>query len=378
MKIGFDAKRANSNRTGLGNYSRFVIEALCEYYPQDKHLLYVPKRKKNAQFDEIVSAFDSTSVELPKKGIWQGALSSLWRIGAMTSDLASDGVEIFHGLSNEIPFGVKRSGAKIVVTIHDLIFLRYPQFYKPIDRWIYTQKFRYACQKADLVIAVSECTKRDIVKFFGIDPSKIEVVYQGCDPMFAVRYSEQEKQVVREKYNLPQKFILNVGSLEARKNLMLCVKTLAKLDNSIHLVACGKHTPYTDEVMHYVRENNLEERVHLLHNTEYQDLAKIYQCAEVFMYPSLFEGFGIPIIEALSGGVPVVAATGSCLEEAGGDAAKYVDPEDDTAAAAYIQQLLTSQTVRNQAIERGLEYVKRFSKASIAQVIRSCYERVLK
>ncbi len=378
MNIGFDAKRANSNGTGLGNYSRFIVESLCESYPDSNYLLYVPKYKQNAQFEDIVSQHNSTEVKLPRRGFWRGLLSSLWRIGPIRGDIRRDGVEIFHGLSNEIPYGIAKSGARSVVTIHDLIFLRYPQFYKPIDRWIYRKKFSYACRRADLIIAVSECTKRDIVEYFGVEPSRVVVVYQGCDPMFVERYTPQELCGVREKYNLPSRFILNVGSIESRKNLMLGVQALEYVDSSLHLVACGRHTLYADEVMAYAKERGLEHRVHLLHKTEYRDLAKIYQCAEVFIYPSLFEGFGIPIIEALSSGIPTVATTGSCLEEAGGDAALYVEPTDYRALATQITRLIEDKELRQYAIERGMKYVKRFSKPSIAQEIMHYYKELLK
>ncbi len=377
MKIGFDAKRANANNTGLGNYSRFVIGALAEFAPENSYQLYVPRRRENMEYAELLRTFPALEQRLPASQFWRGLLSSLWRTFAIKGDLRREGVDIFHGLSNEIPLALRSSSVRSVVTIHDLIFLRYPKLYKPIDRWIYNLKFRYAARHADLVIAVSECTKRDIVELYGVAPERIEVVYQGCAPHFAVKCSDDAKRALRAKYNLPAKFILNLGTLEERKNLLLCVKSLEQLPSDIHLVACGRATPYSAEVMQYAQERGVADRITLLHNCSYGDLPALYQSSELFIYVSRYEGFGIPIIEALSSGVPVVAATGSCLEEAGGDAALYVSPDDVGECAEAIKRFLDDAELRNAAIERGYQHIKRFSKESIAQQLTALYNSIL-
>lgn len=138
--------------------------------------------------------------------------------------LIADGVQLYHGLSNELPIGIHKTGIRSVVTIHDLIFLRYPEFYAPIDRKIYNFKFRYACKVADRVIAVSECTKRDIMKYYHIPAEKIDVVYQGCDERFSVQVNMEEKEEIRIRYNLPEKYILNVGSIDPVKIYCLQLK----------------------------------------------------------------------------------------------------------------------------------------------------------
>ena len=205
--------------------------------------------------------------------------------------------------------------------------MRYPQYYQSIDRKIYTYKFRKASENADKIIAISECTKRDIIRYFNIPDDKIEVVYQGCDPVFARPVSKKEKDRVRAAYGLPERFILSVGTIEERKNLLLAVKAVEKLDD-VHLVAIGKSTDYAKKVQDYVEAHGLENRVHIIHNLKFGDLPILYLLASLFVYPSRFEGFGIPIVEALSAGVPVIASTGSCLEEAGGEHSIYVDPDD--------------------------------------------------
>ena len=142
--------------------------------------------------------------------------SALWRTFFIKRGLLQDGVQLYHGLSNELPVGIHRTGIRSVVTIHDLIFLRYPQYYHRLDRIIYNRKFNNACRKADRIVAVSECTKRDIVKFYGISPEKIDVVYQRCETVFARPVSKKEKDRVRAAYGLPERFILSVGTIEER------------------------------------------------------------------------------------------------------------------------------------------------------------------
>jgi glycosyltransferase involved in cell wall biosynthesis len=300
--------------------------------------------------------------------------SSLWRIFGIKKDIRESKISVYHGLSNELPFGIKNTGVKSTVTIHDLIFLRYPEYYKPIDRFIYRLKFQYACKKADKIIAVSECTKRDIVSFFHTPEYKIVVIYQGCHPIYNEKVSEEKKKAVAEKYHLPSRFLLNVGSIEARKNLLLTVKVLKKIPEDIHLVAVGKSTPYQMEVEKYAEKSGIASRLHILNNVSFEDLPAIYQSAVLFVYPSFFEGFGIPVIEALSSEIPVIAATGSCLEEAGGPGSIYVNPNDDTELSEQIMEILNDRELTNKMIETGKEQVKRFSEESIASEIINLYK----
>lgn len=375
IQIGYDAKRANANRTGLGNYSRFIIRALKESGSGDRLRLYIPKRKANTEYDELLT-LPGVSSHLPDRPWWR-ALSALWRTFFIAPQLKREGVELFHGLSNELPTGLRERGIRSIVTIHDLIFEVLPACYKPADRLIYRQKFRSACRRADRVVAVSECTKRDIVRLYGIDPQKIEVIYQGCDEMFAKEYSPEEIRAVAQRYDLPARYLLNVGTLEERKNLLEIVQALKHLPEEIHLVAVGKHTAYTSQVEAYAAAHGLKHRLHLLHKVAYRDLPLIYGGAEVMAYPSRYEGFGIPIIEALNMGIPVVAATGSCLEEAGGPATLYVSPDSPEELAAAVQRILNEEGLRERMAEAGRRYVERFHKEVIAKQMSELYDRVI-
>ena len=364
MQIGFDGKRATQNFTGLGNYSRYILQILSKYQLQNSYLLYSPKSPKKTG---ILPS--NIQLKLPERSNFK----TWWRSFGIIKDLQKDKIDLFHGLSNEIPFGLKKHQIPSLVTIHDLIFLRFPKYYKLIDRIIYQYKFKYACANADHIVAVSDQTKRDIIRFYKTDPSKISVVYQSCDSSFRSPVDFSLLVDVRLKYKLPDKFILNVGSIEERKNVLVIVKALKQIPTEISLVIIGKETAYADNVKKYIADNGLSSRVHLLNNVSFADLPAIYQSARTFVYPSKFEGFGIPILEALYSGVPVIAATGSCLEEAGGPSSKYIHPDNDIEFAKAINEVNQNSVLKAKMIEDGYIYAKKFDDQLISKQITDLY-----
>lgn len=376
MKIGYDGKRAVQNFTGLGNYSRYVLEALQEYFPDNEYVIYATKWKENPRINSVFNGRSST-LRLPFLGWWR-KFPFLWRTWGMASMLRMDKIELYHGLSNELPLNIHRiKGVKSIVTVHDLIFLHLPKCYHFIDRLIYNYKFKKSCKNADRIIAVSECTKRDIVSAYGIPADKVEVIYQGCDPIFAEIVPEGRKSEVRGLYALPEHYILSVGTIEERKNALLAVKAMRYLPEQYHLVLVGWKKPYAKRIEEYILQNGLEQRVHILEGIPFADLPVIFQCADVFVYPSYYEGFGIPILEALNSRIPVVAATGSCLEEAGGPHSLYIHPDDDKGLADAIAQSLAPEN-RQQMISEGLKWAAQFSKEQMARETMRCYDAVLK
>ena len=376
MRIGFDGKRAIQNFTGLGNYSRYIVDILCHFYPTNEYILYAPKKQESKRLNQLTEQYQQLTLAYPATFLWK-KLRSLWRIWGVSSELKKEGIDIFHGLSNELPLNIHKSGIKSIVTIHDLIFLRYPQYYHFIDRKIYAYKFRKACENADRIIAISECTKRDIIQYFNIPNEKIEVVYQGCDISFTQPVTEEKKLEVRAKYKLPDHYVLNVGSIEERKNILVAVQALRMLPQHIHLVIIGRRTSYTDKVEHFIKENGLSKRVHIINNVPFSDLPALYQSAEIFVYPSRFEGFGIPIIEALYSGIPVIAATGSCLEEAGGPDSIYVDPDDVEGVANAIRLIYSDEEKRKNIVKQGRDFVKRFSDKQQSEEIITVYKKLI-
>jgi glycosyltransferase involved in cell wall biosynthesis len=372
MIIGFEAKRAFKNFTGLGNYARSVIQILAHQYPENQYFIYSPDLVKNSRTDFLFLLKNGTIRSAPFK-----FLKSFWRSKGVITNLLKDKVDIYHGLSHEIPLGLKNKGIKSVVTIHDLIYLRFPQYFKPIDRKIYNIKFRSACKHADRIIAISEQTKKDIVHFFGTDENKIEVVYQGCDTIFYHLASFENLAEVRLKYQLPKDYLLCVGTLENRKNQLLILKALLHLPNDTQLVLVGKSTSYKETLMTFISTNSLENRVKIISNVDFKDLPAIYQQAKIFVYPSIFEGFGIPILEALNSGVPVIGAKGSCLEEAGGPHSLYIQPDDEIELSAAISKILDNETLKNEMIEKGKQFALNFREENIAKNLMRVYQKTI-
>lgn len=372
MRLGFDGKRAANNLTGLGNYSRSLIYHLAKEFPANQYFIYTPKIK--AKIEKLpLFALPNTKLELPT----EGKSKLFWRSFSIKSQLKKDKIELFHGLSHEIPFGIKHIGLKSIVTIHDLIFLRKPKYYKFIDRLIYKFKSKYACHKTDKIIAISEKTKADIIEFYHINPTKIEVIYQSCDDGFKTLQTSAEKENVRLKYNLPEKYLLNVGTIEHRKNLLLLIKALKTVNDDYKLVVIGKETKYAKLVKNEIANLSLQNRVIFLKDIPFADLPSIYQMAQIFIYPSYYEGFGIPIIEALYSKTPVIAATGSCLEEAGGPKSCYISPDNEIELANQINNILANEELQENMKNEGLKYVQKFNNDVVSKQIINCYLKTI-
>jgi glycosyltransferase involved in cell wall biosynthesis len=374
MRIGFDAKRFFNNYTGLGNYSRNILKNLSSTFPENEYFLYSPKIRNNPETNEYINSGKYHLVES------DSAFKSLWRSYGIKNNMIKDKIHVYHGLSNEIPFGIKKTKIKSLVTIHDLIFLKYPELYPLVDRSIYDIKYRYACKNADVVIAISKATKNDIVKYYNIDPHKIKVVYQPCAENFIIPKSYEDLASLVLKHKLPQNYILYVGSVIRRKNLMNIVKAYKILpaDLRLPLVIVGKaDNVYKQNIIEYIRQNQLDKYVIWLENVTNNDLPAIYQKSSLFIYPSRYEGFGIPILEALFSKVPVITSKVSSLPEAGGHYSYYIDPEKPEEIASAIYKILTDHKMSKVMVDKGYEYAMQFTGEAVAQRLMEVYRSLI-
>jgi glycosyltransferase involved in cell wall biosynthesis len=371
MNIGFEAKRIFHNKTGLGNYSRDLVRILSNYFPENNYLLYNPLPTNENLFETN----DSNVIEKKPTSNFYSKFYNLWRQKGVVKDLVSDDIKLFHGLSGEIPSGLNKTKIKSIVTVHDLIFMSLPQFYSFLDRAIYFYKFRKSTTKSDLVIAISEQTKSDLIKYFNVPSRKIKVVYQGCNPAFKKEYSLARKKNIIDKYNLPTNFILNVGTVESRKNVLSAVKAIQNIDTT--LVIVGTPTAYKKKIENYIIQNNLEHKILFLNNVEVEELAILYQLATLFIYPSLYEGFGIPIIESLYSKTPVITTKGGVFHESGGPNTLYIDINNLDEISNSITLLLNNFELRKEMAEKGFDFVQKFNDEHIASNIYNVYKSLL-
>lgn len=372
MKIGFDAKRAFFNASGLGNYSRNTLNAIRQNCPDIEMLLFSPRKPR--LYTEALS-FENTKIITSQ---WKSRMfQSLWRTRSIAQVGANAGIEIYHGLSNEIPVGLSKKGIRSVVSVHDLIFIRHPELYNSIDRRIYNAKTFAACRLADKIVAVSRQTRDDLVRFYGVNPEKIEIIYQNCHPRFLSACSHKTIEAVLMKYELPKNFMLFVGTIETRKNVLNILKAMHMFDIELPLVLVGRPTEYLNSIVGYAKKHHLTERLFIRHNVPDEDLPAMYQSALMFVYPSLFEGFGIPVLEAVSSGVPVITANLSSLPEAAGHHSILTDPGSPHLLGKAIIELAGNESMRNSMILEGKKHAEAFSPESIALQWHTLYESLL-
>jgi len=378
LTIGFDAKRIVRNGTGLGSYGRTLINDLAAIKGLDLRL-YAPDKGREDLREQVSEQENVHYVypQIPHLPLLTGLCKSHWRSVGILKNLETDGVQVFHGLSGELPIGIRKTGIKTVVTIHDLIFMRHPEYYNWIDVQIYKRKFFQTLREADRIVAISECTRRDISELGGIPKESIDLIYQSCATRFAVDVKPEEANRVSAHYQLPKRYVLSVGSIEERKNMLLAVKSLPFLPEDVHLVMVGKATKYSARILQEAQHSGLTRRIHVLHGVPDVDLPALYTQAEAFVYPSRYEGFGIPIIEAIRMGLPVVACTGSCLEEAGGPDSLYVNPDDAEGLAAALRQVLKGAEGRQIRIEKSQLYVRRFENNDAARFFANLYQELV-
>ncbi|UOE39481.1 glycosyltransferase family 4 protein [Chryseobacterium oryzae] len=363
MKIAFDAKRFFHNTSGLGNYSRDLVRILAAYFTDNEYILF--NKNKSQRGSDILSNTNVHFIETSK-----GKMSRQLKMG---KDAQKQNADIFHGLSGELPLVWDKKPIKKIVTIHDLIFVRYPQYYSFFDRKIHLWKFKKAAHLADKIIAISEQTKRDIITYLKVPESKIEVIYQGCHKAFKENQNEELILRAKEKFELPERFILNVGTIEERKNLLNVVKALK--DTNIPLIVVGKKTKYFKKVEQFVQQNKIT--VKFLEGVSMEELAVMYKLADIFIYPSFFEGFGIPVIEALFSKTVVITSNTSCLPEAGGPDSLYIDPQNVQDIRSKIKFLWENESERKRRADKGFEFVQKFNDEPIANAVMNLYKEVL-
>lgn len=367
MKIGYEAKRIFHNRSGLGNYGRNLLTGLARYYPENQYWLYNPY-PANIPF----AVGPMVREQRPKYAL--KIYGQWWRQYALAKRAAADRVDLFHGLSQELPHHLDRYQIPSVVTVHDLIFERFPQLYRPIDRKIYRQKLGRACQMASRIVAVSQQTSNDLTDVLDIAPQQILVVPQSCDPVFW-QDLRQEIPLLRKRHNLPERFLLFVGTLEPRKQPVELAKRC--LAERIPLVLVGKAGSYWRD---FWEKLSLKEQqwIRPLRVESVRDLAALYQASAGFVYPSLFEGFGIPLLEAQASKVPLITFDNSALKEVAGPGTWLVKNEDWPGLSQALRALWGNlEEAQQRAIENHRFARQSFTAESLSAQWNEIYQSLL-
>jgi glycosyltransferase involved in cell wall biosynthesis len=370
MRIGFDAKRLFVNNTGLGNYSRTLVENLHRFHPEHDLYLYAPRLVRN----DRTEVFFESGYRLRSP---LGPAKMGWRSFGMTHDLRKDGIELYHGLSHELPFNLEKSKIPSVVTIHDLLYKYFPMDFPLIDRWVYEKKFSAACSKADRIIAISEATRTDIMEHFGIRPQRIQVIYQTIHPIFRHTPAMETISNVREKYNLPAEFILYVGSIIRRKNLEVLIKALDLMPpkKRLPLIIVGNGKIYLDYIEQLIDDLKLHHNIIRIKNPSLDEINIFYRLASISVYPSLMEGFGLPVLESIACGTPVITTRRSSLVEAGGKVAYYIDGGDEEELAALMMQKIGTKESFGENIEVQ-RHLAQFYPERLTEQLDNLYKEV--
>lgn len=370
MKIGFDAKRAFQHYTGLGNYSRNIIRCMIKHHPDHEYFLFTPEVHHHDFYLEMK--------DLPNVKIIQPKIkffTSYWRRFSITKLINRLQLDVYHGLSNELPYNISKSKVKKIATIHDLIPFKEDVFRNPIEDFFYKSKLRSACKNADTVVSISKATANDIVQLFQTDSNKIKVIYQPIilnENAKALDHYTNELLAIKKKYQLPDQFLLQVGTVEYRKNIQIIIKAMIKLKEPfLHYVIVGKKTRFYKSLLSFSTNNGLMQQVHFIDPVNDDELACIYLLAEAVVYPSLYEGFGLPIVEAISFGKPVLTTKGGCFEEAGGPGAYYCNTSNVDEVATAITNILGAD--HNETIAAGQRYISQFSSKAAADALMNSY-----
>jgi len=377
MKIALITEPEKEFGAGVGRYSRSLVSALLRLHSSHHFLLVSDDHAKMQVASGTAEdlSVSERSTQLFRKYYHGPGSTYLWYLSL---PFRLKEANLVHNLA-QIPTCFSFT-AKSVITIHDLSPLSLPHTHHPLKRWIYHALLPSTLYKAEGIITVSETTRQELVHFYPRTAGKIWTIPHGVDPLFRVIQDERERERVRKAYRLDTPFLLTVGQIERRKNLVRLTEAFAKLrsrgDNHC-LVLVGRPSFQAKEVYQAIARSGLKDRVRILGPVPDQDLAVLYNLATFLVFPSLYEGFGLPALEAMACGLTVCAARAGALPEVVGDAGMFFDPYDVEEMAEVIWRLLNEPGLRQELAARGLKRAEEFSWEQCAAATLQVYDEVL-
>ncbi len=372
MAIYVDVSSAVHAKAGIGRYAGSLAQALILRDPERFALFY--NRTGSSLPPEGLESVPARTVRAGYKpwrmAVWMGQLAGI------SFNKLVPGAELFHATEHLLP---PLRGVPTVLTVHDMIFKLFPQHQKKLNYWYLNATMPLYCRRADAIITVSESSKRDIVAHYGLDPARVNVIYEAAAPGF-VPAAPQSAAEARRRYSLPDRYMIHVGTIEPRKNLSRLVEALQQLRKTgltIPLVVVGSKGWLYDDFFQRLEASDVRDAVHFPGYVPSADLPLIYSAASLAVMPSVYEGFGLPVLEAMACGTPVVSSETSSLPELGGEAARYFDPYDVEAMAETIGAVWTDEPLRGDMREKGLVQAARFSWENAAEQTWALYESIL-
>ncbi len=373
--IGFNVRHAIEDDSALSSYSQYIIDAMSLACPRRAYFrLYADRESTNKSYGTLTQRHNVEAM-LPDGRVWR-KMPWLWRQYPIDNDLRRGDVELYHSLDDTLPYGLSRHNIRSIVTVHTLDYLSTRMLQNPIKSAYRRIMTHSSLRRADRIITLSEGLKHDIVEMFGIDSDKIDVIYRGCESIYAEAPDAELLRETREKYDLPERYILTCGTQHQRKNTAVILEALTLTNDDLHLVILSEHTPYTARLQQRAKELGITPRLHIVEPSTLEERVALYHLAEVYVHMSLYEGFATSIVEALTVGIPVIAARGTTHEEAGGPHSTYIDSDDANSLAEAIEQLNSDSALREQSITQGRSYATRFRPEVAAYNILNCYRRI--
>jgi len=377
IRIGIDISRTIEEAMGVGYYAKNLVHALAKVDSENDYLLYgifydcYPRGWKRAAIPK------SHNFRLHQKNSLSWLVRKRWENGGRYKEKLLGGIDILHSTAYTMP---PVSKTKVVVTIHDLSCFVYPQYHTEANYQFVTRNVHQAARRASFIIADSENTKREIMRFLHVPEEKIEVIYLAAEEGFDEKRSAESIAQIRNKYRIEKPYFFAVGSIEPRKNLasaLIAFKALVEIRKiDYQFVIAGGKGWENESFYQLLKKLKIDDYLVFAGYIPEEDLPALYQGAEVFVYPSFYEGFGLPVLEAMSSGTPVVTSNTSSLPEVAGDAALLVNPAEIFDLYEAMEALVTSPSLREELRGKGLEQSKKFTWEKTACQTLEIYRKI--
>ncbi len=378
-RFGYDKTTGLPNRVGSSEVCFQLLNQFSKIDKKNEFIVYLPQKPT----EDMPKENDNWKYEVIPN-------TRLWTIFGLNRKLITNSkLDVFFSPTHYGPLYTK---CPQVISILDVSYKYFPEMFRKIDLLKLALWGRLSIKQARKIITISDSSKNDIINEYNIDPRKISVVYPGLKFEVQNHKSEinsklkmQNSKLLKEKYNINSPYILFVGTLQPRKNIVRLVEAFAelttknpKLKSDLDLVIVGRRGWNYEEILKSPKKFGVEKKVHFIENVTDNDLPTFYKNAEIFVLPSLYEGFGLPVLEAMRYGCPVVTSNVSSLPEAGGDAAIYFNPNDTNDIADKINKVLGDEKLREEMIKKGYEQIKKFSWEKSAREVLQVLEETVK